>query len=48
MWNMQSLEDQRSLQGLGVNDDEDDEKYDAGVFSKKKNNPKINVKKSNH
>lgn len=48
MWNMQSLEDQRSLQGLGVNDDEDDEKYDAGVFAKKKNNPKINVKKSNH
>ena len=48
MWNMQSLEEQRSLQGLGVNDDEDDEKYDAGVFAKKKNNPRINVKKSNH
>ena len=48
MWNMQSLEDQRNIQGFGVNDDEDDEKYDAGVFTKKKNNPKINVKKSNH
>jgi hypothetical protein len=48
MWNMQSLEDQRNVQGFGANDDEDDEKYDAGVFSKKKNNPRINVKKSNY
>lgn len=48
MWNMQSLEDQRKLEGLGVNDNDDDEKYDAGVFAKKKNNPRINVKKSNY
>ena len=44
MWNMQSLEDQRSLQGLGVNDDEDDEKYDAGVFAKKKIIQKLMLK----
>ena len=48
MWNMQALEEQRSLNGGGVRETDDEETFDAGVFMKKKNNPKINVKKSNH
>jgi len=48
MWNMQALEEQRVLNGSGVKDTDDEEVFDAGVFMKKKNNPKINVKKSNY
>ena len=48
MWNMQTLEEQRNLNGSGVSENEDEEVFDAGVFMKKKNNPKINVKKSNY
>ena len=48
MWNMQTLEDQRR-ESIGTEKDYDDEEtFDAGVFAKKKNNPKINVKKSNY
>lgn len=48
MWNMQALEEQRSLNGGGVKELDDEETFDAGVFMKKKNNPKINVKKTNY
>jgi len=48
MWNMQALEEQRSLNGGGVKELDDEESFDAGVFMKKKNNPKINVKKTNY
>lgn len=48
MWNMQALEEQRSLNGGGVKESDDEESFDAGVFMKKKNNPKINVKKTNY
>ena len=48
MWNMQTLEEQRNLNGSGVSENEEEEVFDAGVFMKKKNNPKINVKKSNY
>jgi len=48
MWNMQAIEEQRALNGSGVTENDDEEKFDAGIFMKKKNNPKINVKKSNY
>ena len=48
MWNMQALEDQRVLNGGGVREIDEEEKFDEGVFMKKKNNPKINVKKTNY
>jgi hypothetical protein len=48
MWNMQSIEDSRNFNGNGVGEHDDEENFDEGVFIKKKNNPKINVKKSNH
>ena len=47
MWNMQSLEEKRLMNS--INDEKDDEEvFDEGIFTKKKNNPKINVRKTNY
>ena len=48
MWNMQTLNEQRKISNSANIEEDDEEKYDAGIFMKKKNNPKINVKKSSY
>jgi hypothetical protein len=44
LWEMQALQDQRDMMGL-LNDDDDNEEFDPGVFTKKKNSKMIKVKK---
>lgn len=44
LWELQNLEEQRQDMGYNI-DEEDDEPFDSGVFTKKKNHGVINVKK---
>jgi hypothetical protein len=44
LWELQNLEEQR--QDIGYNDNDDDEPFDSGVFTKKKNTNIIKVKKA--
>lgn len=44
LWELQNLEEQRQDMGYHI-DEEDDEPFDSGVFTKKKNHGVINVKK---
>lgn len=45
LWEMQALQDQRDMMGLLNDDDNDNEEFDPGVFTKKKNSKMIKVKK---
>lgn len=45
LWDLCALEQERQDRNLFNEDDENDEPFDAGVFSKNRNKPKINIKK---
>lgn len=45
LWELQRLEEEREEMGYSKDDDPDDEPYDSGVFTKKKNTNIIKVKK---
>jgi hypothetical protein len=46
LWELQNLEEQRQEMGYKKDGDEDDEPFDSGVFTKKKNTNIIKVKKT--
>lgn len=48
LWELQNLEDQRQEMGYSNNEDADDEPFDSGVFTKKKNTNIIKVKKTSN
>ena len=45
LWELQRLEEERQEMGYSKDEDADDEPYDSGVFTKKKNTNVIKVKK---
>ena len=46
LWDMQALENERKLMGLSTADEDDEEDYNPNLIVKKKNMPKIKVRKN--